>query len=270
MALGIVIGTVASSSILAGGHTAWTTAQLGATLVIYAGFTLLARQLTVSGGVEKWLSPLIGLVTGAVTGGTGVFVIPAVPYLQALELSKDDLIQGLGLSFTVSTIALAVGLACRGALQDDSLAMSSLAIAPGLLGMWLGQAIRSRVSPMAFRRGFLSACCCSGLSLSFGQFSSGRALLKPRGNLPLRHILSGVPDCTADVVCRCSCRLPEPFTGHLRRTLMLNSIRRLYANTVRVNHTAAQIARVRHKGCSGLTCKQITSARPPAARTDRG
>ncbi len=165
MVLGIVLGTVGSSSILASGHAPWTTAGLGAALVIYAGFTLLAQQLSVPAGVEKWLSPLIGLITGAVTGGTGVFVIPAVPYLQALRLSKDDLIQGLGLSFTVSTIALAVGLAWRGALHVDGLAMSSLAIAPALLGMWLGQAIRSRVSPVAFRRWFLICLLLLGTEL---------------------------------------------------------------------------------------------------------
>jgi uncharacterized membrane protein YfcA len=45
------------------------------------------------------------------------------------------------------------------------LAMSSLAIAPALLGMWLGQAIRSRVSPMAFRRGFLICLLLLGTEL---------------------------------------------------------------------------------------------------------
>lgn len=50
-------------------------------------------------------SPLIGLTTGAVTGGTGVFVIPAVPYLQALGLAEGAIIQALGLSFTISTMA---------------------------------------------------------------------------------------------------------------------------------------------------------------------
>ncbi|MBM1174786.1 sulfite exporter TauE/SafE family protein [Microvirga arabica] len=165
MMLGIVLGTVGSASILAGGDVQWTTAGLGTALVIYAVFTLLARQLSVPVEVEKWLSPLIGLTTGMVTGGTGVFVIPAVPYLQALGLSKDDLIQGLGLSFTVSTIALAAGLAWRGALQVDGLAMSSLAIAPALLGMWLGQAIRSRVSPVAFRRWFLICLMLLGIEL---------------------------------------------------------------------------------------------------------
>ncbi len=155
MMLGIVLGTLAGSSILAGGQTRWTLAGLGAALVVYAGFALSDRQVSVPSRQEKWLSPLVGLTTGAVTGGTGVFVIPAVPYLQALGLSKDDLIQGLGLSFTVSTVALAVGLGWRGAFQLEGLAMSSLALAPALLGMWLGQGIRRKVSPETFRRWFL-------------------------------------------------------------------------------------------------------------------
>ena len=138
MMVGIGLGTVASSSVLVSNNTRWTTVSLGAALVIYAGFTLLARQMFVPARLEKWLSPLIGLTTGAVTGGTGIFVIPAVPYLQALGLSKDDLIQGLGLSFTVSTVALAIGLTWRGAFQLDYLAMSSLAILPAMVRMWLG------------------------------------------------------------------------------------------------------------------------------------
>jgi len=165
MMAGIVLGTVAGSSILTGGQTRWTTAGLGGALIVYAGYTLLARQLSVPSRLEKWLSPLVGLTTGVVTGGTGVFVIPAVPYLQALGLSKDDLIQGLGLSFTVSTVALAVGLAWRGAFQLDGLAMSSLAIAPALLGMWLGQVVRRRVSPETFRRWFLVCLLLLGAEL---------------------------------------------------------------------------------------------------------
>lgn len=73
-----------------------------------------------------------------------MFVIPAVPYLQSL-----------GLSFTVSTVALGAGLAVRGSLPAGDLAMSGLAILPAVGGMAVGQAIRSRISPAVFRRGFL-------------------------------------------------------------------------------------------------------------------
>ena len=84
--------------------------SLGIALLVYASYALIAPALTVSPRFEPWLSPLIGLVTGVVTGITGVFVMPAVPYLQALNLDKDELVQALGLSFTISTIALAGGL----------------------------------------------------------------------------------------------------------------------------------------------------------------
>ncbi|AVA19898.1 MULTISPECIES: sulfite exporter TauE/SafE family protein [unclassified Rhizobium] len=170
MLLGILVSTVAATSMLASDNTQWITMALGAALIIYAGYTLFARQLSVPKRAEPWLSALIGLMTGAVTGGTGVLVIPAVPYLQALALGKDDLIQALGLSFTVSTIALAIGLAARGAFQLDNLAMSSLAVAPALLGMWLGQAIRRKVSPATFRRWFLIALIVLGTELALRPF----------------------------------------------------------------------------------------------------
>ncbi|MEO9339918.1 sulfite exporter TauE/SafE family protein [Mesorhizobium sp. SB112] len=166
MMAGVVVGTVAGASLLAGGNVQWTTSALGAALVIYAAYTLFAKQISVPKRAEPFLSLLIGLVTGAVTGATGVFVIPAVPYIQSLGLSREDLIQALGLSFTVSTVALAVGLAWRGAFQIDNLAMSILAVAPALLGMWAGQAIRKMVSPQTFRRWFLIFLLLLGTELA--------------------------------------------------------------------------------------------------------
>ncbi len=155
MMLGIVAGTMVGAPLLAGSDTGATTALLGAALVAYAGYTLLAQQLHVPRRLEAWLAPVVGVTTGLVTGGTGVFVIPAVPYLQALGLTKDDLVQALGLSFTMSTVALAAGLAWRGAFQVDDVALSALAVVPALAGMWAGQAIRCRIDPATFRRGFL-------------------------------------------------------------------------------------------------------------------
>ena len=43
--------------------------------------------------------PLAGALTGFITILTGVFVIPLVPYLNALSLKREELIQALGLSF---------------------------------------------------------------------------------------------------------------------------------------------------------------------------
>ena len=112
------------------------------------------------------MAPLIGVTTGLVTGATGVFVIPAVPYLQAIGLEKDDLIQALGLSFTVSTVALALGLLRVDAWQTQSIGLSALALVPALGGMQLGQMLRQRIAPSKFRTVFFAGLLLLGLYLA--------------------------------------------------------------------------------------------------------
>ena len=104
---GVVVGTLAGSGVLAGDASGLAAGGLGAALILYAGVSLSGVRFDTPQRHEWWLSPLIGASTGLVTGATGVFVIPAVPYLQSLGLEKDELVQALGLSFTVSTVALA-------------------------------------------------------------------------------------------------------------------------------------------------------------------
>lgn len=166
MMLTIILGTIFGSMVLTGGRTDLTTVGLGVALVIYALHTLLAKPIHVSPRWEPWLSPAIGLVTGLVTGATGVFVIPAVPYIQSLDLERDDLVQALGLSFTVSTIALAIGLFWHGAAPVGNLLTSTLAVIPSLLGMTAGQVIRTRISPQLFRRLFLVFLLLLGLEMA--------------------------------------------------------------------------------------------------------
>ena len=154
MLLAIFIGTGAGTVWIgmAGGH--WVVRGLGAALLLYALSGLFLPTLRAGARSEPWLGPLCGGLTGVITSATGVFVIPAVPYLQALGLSKDELVQALGLSFTVSTLALAGGLLWRGALGGGELSASLLALIPAVLGMWLGQSLRQRISAALFKRVF--------------------------------------------------------------------------------------------------------------------
>ncbi|MCK3828629.1 sulfite exporter TauE/SafE family protein [Pseudomonas sp. W2Aug9] len=140
----------------------WVVRALGAALLVYALSGLFLPTFKVAPWAERWLGPLCGLITGIITSATGVFVIPAVPYLQALGLSRDQLVQALGLSFTVSTLALAAGLAWRGALGGGEIGASVLALVPALLGMWLGQVVRRRISALWFKRGFFTGMALLG------------------------------------------------------------------------------------------------------------
>jgi len=134
-------------------------------LIIYSIYGFIAKPLHVKPRIERFLSPIIGITTGLLNGATGIFTLPAVPYIQALGLSKDDLIQALGLSFTVSTIALAIGLAQGGAFQLENIGSSTLAIIPALFGMKVGTIVRKRISLKTFRICFFIFIVILGLEL---------------------------------------------------------------------------------------------------------
>lgn len=152
--LAIVASTIVASGVIASMQSSIASAALGAALLLYATAGLCNFHLDVSRRAEPWAGPVVGVITGFITGATGTFVVPAVPYLAGLKLSRDELIQALGLSFTVSTVALGLGLLWHDALELRSISSSAFAIVPALFGMMLGGRIRRRVSPERFRRWF--------------------------------------------------------------------------------------------------------------------
>jgi len=135
---------------------------LGAVLALYGFLGLFLPRLSVPLRSEWSLSPIVGAITGILTGATGVFVVPAVPYISALGLTKEELIQALGLSFTVSTVALGIALGSSGGFSPGLLLTSFGAVVPALLGMFAGQATRNRIEPVAFRKWFFIAMILVG------------------------------------------------------------------------------------------------------------
>ncbi|TNC66285.1 sulfite exporter TauE/SafE family protein [Rubellimicrobium roseum] len=166
MQAGVVLGTVSSAGVLQSQEAGLASAGLGVALVIYAGLGLSAPRVHVPAPTERWLGPVVGVATGLVTGMTGVFVIPAVPYLAALGFSRDELIQALGLSFTVSTVALAFALAGGGSLGVGAATASLLTLIPALAGMMVGGWVRGRISEGAFRRCFFLSLLALGFYLA--------------------------------------------------------------------------------------------------------
>jgi uncharacterized membrane protein YfcA len=137
-------------------------ALLGLLLSVYAGLSLAGLRVAVPARHEAWLGPLAGAVNGVLTGMTGSFVVPGVLYLQALGLSRDLLIQAMGLLFALSTAALALALGTNGLLSPELGAWSAAAVAPALVGMTLGRRIRRALSEARFRRVFFVALLLLG------------------------------------------------------------------------------------------------------------
>ncbi|WP_229265022.1 sulfite exporter TauE/SafE family protein [Duganella sp. 1224] len=145
------------------GAAAWSGMVLGLALAGYGLLGLTGWRLQVARRHQRWAGPLCGAATGLMAGVTGVFVMPVAPYLQALDLDKDDLVQALGMAFTVGTLALAGMLSLRGAWHVAAAGASLLALIPSLAGMWLGQWLRGRMPPALFRRCFFLALLALGV-----------------------------------------------------------------------------------------------------------
>lgn len=165
MMLAVCAGTWAGVGLMSGATARSGTTLLGAALVIYAITALTAWRFPVPKTSEPILSPLIGGLTGLITAATGVFVIPAVPYLNAIGLEKEELVQALGLSFTVSTIALAVNVGVEGGLRVSMAGETIVALCFACAGMWIGQAIRLRLAPAIFRKLFFMGLLLLGIYL---------------------------------------------------------------------------------------------------------
>jgi uncharacterized membrane protein YfcA len=162
MLAGICGGTWLGAGLIEQQKNGSATFWLGLALVLYGLVGLKTAKLRVPAGAEGWLGPLVGLTTGVATAATGVFVLPAVPYLQALGLDKDELVQALGLSFLVSTLALSVGLLEAGVLDARVALQSGLALLPALAGMAAGAALRARISAASFRLCFFAGLLALG------------------------------------------------------------------------------------------------------------
>jgi uncharacterized membrane protein YfcA len=147
------------------------TAALGAVLVVYATYALIAPRLPHPGPHERWLSPVIGSANGVLAGMTGSDALPGVPYMQCLGLDREQLIQAMGLLFLFGSVAIAVAFVFQGLLTVELGIASGVATLPTLAGYWLGEKPRRRISETRFRQLMLIALLALGLYIVIGNLA---------------------------------------------------------------------------------------------------
>ncbi len=160
-----LLGTLPAAGIIANANVRLTGALLGGMLIVYSLSSLSGLRFKVPPRSEPVVASLVGLTTGLINGATGIFVVPAVPYIQALDLSKDELVQALAISAFVSSVALALGLGFNNGLSGAIAIPAAVALAASFAGMAIGKALRSRVSAHVFRRLVLIGLLALGASM---------------------------------------------------------------------------------------------------------
>jgi hypothetical protein len=153
--LAIAVVTVAAPGFGGTASTESAKRWLGAVLIAYGAWGLWRPALPDFSARGTWLSAVAGAATGVVTASTAVFVLPWVPYLQSLRPGKDELVQALGLSFTVATLALAVRVQASAPLwwlSASGAVTVSLALAGAFAGLKVGESLRGRLAGPAFQK----------------------------------------------------------------------------------------------------------------------
>jgi uncharacterized membrane protein YfcA len=159
----------AALGLLTGSFAPYGTIALGFLLVIYAAIALTRFQFRVARKDEKWIGGLAGVLSGLIAAATGVQVVPSMPFLQAIGMERDELIQALGVFFTTSTVAMIFNLSNAGLLGMSLILPVSIGLGAAFLGMYLGQILRERMEPETFRRWFLISLIGLGLYLAIAK-----------------------------------------------------------------------------------------------------
>lgn len=156
---GIALGVFATAD----APTETMAAVLGVLLVIYSTFALVGPRLPAPGRHERWLSPIAGASGGVIFGMVGVFIIPGLLYLETLRLPRDELVQGMGLTFVTISSALGLSMAGFDLVTGELALLSALGLVPVFAGIWLGQKIRHRIPEDFYRKLFFIALIVTGL-----------------------------------------------------------------------------------------------------------
>ena len=163
---GIALGLWGTAALRPAVDDRTATTALGVILIAYVLVGRLLPGGHLPSGRASWLAGPVGLITGGITAITGVFVIPAVPYLQRLGFEREALIQALGLAFLTATLALGASLLpALGRLFTEDLLLLGSAVAAAFAGMHAGRVLRTRISLKAFQACFFWGLLALGIHL---------------------------------------------------------------------------------------------------------
>ena len=141
----------------------WAFLVLAAVLVLYSTLGLFRIRLHIHADLERPLGPVIGVISGFVTGVVGVPVVPLMPYLQGLDIKPSELVQTLGVVLCATSLTLTASLLNFGLLDGSRALVSAGAVVPAMAGMYVGQHIRRKLSIEQFRLAVFWALLLTGL-----------------------------------------------------------------------------------------------------------
>lgn len=158
---GLIIGLLILIEI----NVATAKAVLGMVLITYALWALSNRSASLSHRWERALKVPAGFLTGFVNGMTGSQVMPALPYLLSLNLSKNVFVQAINISFTLASLIMLAGMNRLGYLPPSTLVLAVAGLVPVLTALFFAGRLQKRLSGDAHRKIVLAFLLMMGSTL---------------------------------------------------------------------------------------------------------
>ncbi len=162
---GVIIGTTMGTEVLTESDTATAQLFLSVVVVLFCISQLMSTLPTMSERWRKYVTPVLGSVSGFAGGISGFFGLVLVPFLLSLRLDKETFVATIALLYLSGVSALYLSLGLKGELHLDLVAASALSALPTLLGVTLGARLRRRIEEQLFRRVLIIALLVIALNL---------------------------------------------------------------------------------------------------------
>ncbi len=156
------IAVIAASHVAVYGNPRILAGTVGFLIALYAAASLLRFRFPHPGKYEKYWTPLVGVIGGLLGGMSGMFAMPAVPYIQSLGVNREEMIQSIAIWFTVGALAMMLALGVRAAFTPQIMMMSGVAIVTAMIGIWFGTKARGRMPEKLFLNVFFTAFLLMG------------------------------------------------------------------------------------------------------------
>lgn len=137
----------------------------GILAAFFAVLQMLPLKFEVPPARERWLNPVMGLLSGALAGVSGLYGPVLILYFMALRLSKDDFVAALSLMYFSGSIGLYGALAVAQVLTLQVVAVSAIgAVIIGVM-VYFGQFVRARINEARYRNLILSLLIIIGVEM---------------------------------------------------------------------------------------------------------
>jgi uncharacterized protein len=144
-------GIFCGTTLLVWVNQSFATRVLGVITILYVTYVIIRPNLHLPSSWEMKLQFPLGLLNGFLTGLTGSQIMPLLPYMFALKLDPDRFVQAVNIAVVTASLTLILALIYGGLMTWQLAIASAIGVLPALVGVFLGNQIRSRMPSATFR-----------------------------------------------------------------------------------------------------------------------